>query len=595
MKNKFYTGLLAMALLWTLGAAGQDSPTVNYILAVDTSDLSGYWVAIQLKNAGHHFHLAMATHHEYDSRFWRYVRDLRLQTPNGRGRLVRKDSALWEVSIRGNEARLTYRIQLPGPHRFAHIPFLASYGGLAGDLHSFMYIPEHPEVACTVTFQIPDGWAIATGLERTTDHNSFSAASAPVLMDCPVLLGQVHSWDFFVKKVRHTVAYLAAGNGAIGFDTVRLVNTIRKIAEQAAAVFDSLPYPNYTFLLEDSVGGALEHRNSVTIGAPASVLASEPDEFDEEIAHEFFHTWNLMYIKPAEYTPLNYGPQEESAGLWLSEGLSMFYADLIMRRARLPVEDSTRLDHLEGLIQRYYTDTGNQVIPPARVSLASNALPGRLGDFSASVHLQGELYGALLDILIRAKTNNQRSFDDVMRLVFRRFGGEKGFYGKDIEQCVRAVCPGTEVTDFFQRFIYEGRPLEFNTWLGLIGLRMDVAYQEAVNKNGMEMVDKRLYVWSLPGDTTFRVQITHPGSCWAKAGLHSGDVIVDIDGMPVKTREDFNNRLNRLHVGDTVAVAVQRPEGMKAISVVIQPYVIPVVHLSRVGGGEVYDHWAKGE
>src|SRR6202000_1956644 len=128
--------------------------------------------------------------------------------------------------------------------------------------------------------------------------------------------------------------------------------------------------------------------------------ASRMQESYEEIAHEFFHAWNLISIQPEEYTGLTYGPQQRSAGLWFSEGMSMFYADLLVRRAALPCEDSTRIAHLEALIGRYYADTGNRVFSPAAVSLAANADPGAMGDYSASTHLQGELLGAMLDILI---------------------------------------------------------------------------------------------------------------------------------------------------------------------------------------------------
>ena len=102
----------------------------------------------------------------------------------------------------------------------------------------------------------------------------------------------------------------------------------------------------------------------------------------------------------------------------------MYYADLLVRRAGLPCEDSTRTAHLESLIGRYYTDTGNRVFPPGVVSLADNAPPGPLGDYTASTHLQGELLGSMLDLLIMEATNGRKSMDNVMALMNRRFGGK---------------------------------------------------------------------------------------------------------------------------------------------------------------------------
>ena len=194
-----------------------------------------------------------------------------------------------------------------------------------------------------------------------------------------------------------------------------------------------------------------------------------------------------------------------------------------------------------------------------------------------------------LDILIRAKTDGRRSIDDVMRLVFRRYGGEKGFYATNIEQCAAAVCPGGAVAGFFKRYVYKGHALDLNTYLRLIGLKMDIVYRPAAN------VDERLFLYKGVADTNFRVQITHPGSCWATAGLHTGDEISAIDGVPVKTRQVFTDRLRQLKVGDTVLVTVARAGNIVPVSVVIRPYVVPAMHLSRVSGGALYEQWVRGE
>ncbi len=127
-----------------------------------------------------------------------------------------------------------------------------------------------------------------------------------------------------------------------------------------------------------------------------------------------------MSIRPAEYSRLNYGPQEQSAGLWFSEGMAMFYSDLLLRRVGLPTEEPTRIAHLENLISRYYADTGNTVFPPAKVSLASNDAPKHPKTSFSITHLQGELL-AYMDIMIRHASGDKKSFDDVMQLMFKRF------------------------------------------------------------------------------------------------------------------------------------------------------------------------------
>lgn len=577
-----------------LTAQKKGHPHIHYVLQVDAGDLSGYRIAIHLSRVPHHFRLAMATHHEYDDRFWRYVRDVQLEATGHTARLTRTDSAVWDVTIPGDSAVISYRLQLPGQHVYAHRPFLSSNGGLVGDIHSFMYLVGHTQGPAIVTFELPSGWQIATGLERMAGpKNTFHVSSAKMLMDCPVLAGRLHQWTFQWEGIPYTIAYLPV-NDTIAFDTALLVANIRKIVIQTVKLFGGAPYTHYSFLLEDSVYGALEHANSVTIGAPSAVL-SGPDIY-EEIAHEFSHTWNLMNIQPAGYTDLNYGPQERSAGLWFSEGLAMFYADLLVRRAGLPCEDLTREAHLERLIGRYYADTGNTVLPPAMVSLAANAAPGSLGDYSASTHLQGELLGAMLDLLIRNATGGRHSFDDVMRLMYRRFGGkDSGFQARDVERAVQEVVRGgsgdndgnsggddsAEVHRFFQSYIYEGKALDFNNYLRLIGLQLQLSRQVATDDKGQPMADTRLYIWQSPGDTIYRLGMTHPGSCWVKAGLHTGDVLEAIDGRPLRGRQEFYNLLKTLKPGDTMMVRIRRRAGVQSIPVYIRGYEIPAAHLIK--------------
>ncbi len=541
----------------------------------------------------------MATHHEYDDRFWRFIRNFRIETPNGKAIYNRKDSASWDITIPGNKAVIYYRIKLPDLPRFAHRPFLASYGGLLGDIHSFMYMVEQSHIPSSVTFELPKEWQIATGLEKTADRKTFIASSAKTLLDCPVLVGRLHQWTFRAGNKPHTIAYLSA-TSKLSFDTSLFISNIQKIVIQTVRLFGGIPYKNYTFLFEDGVNGALEHSNSVTIGAPADIITNHKQDIYSEIAHEFSHTWNLMFIKPAEYTELNYGPQEQSAGLWFSEGLAMFYSDLLLRRAGLPVEEFTRVAHLEGLIKRYYADTGNMVIPPGKVSLASNAPPGMLGDYSASTHLQGELLGAMLDMLIRNITDNQHSFDDVMRLMFKRFGGDKGFYAQDIERVVADVCRDNRVHVFFQNYVYAGKPLDFNQYLRLIGLKLELSYQPAVDDKGQPAPDTRVYTWKPQGDTVYHIIMTHPESCWVKAGLHTGNAVIAINNQFIKSRQDFYNTLKTIKIGDTVIVQVNHADGLQKIPVVITGYQVPVANITKVNDPGIrvqnlYQKWEQGQ
>jgi predicted metalloprotease with PDZ domain len=288
------------------------------------------------------------------------------------------------------------------------------------------------------------------------------------------------------------------------------------------------------------------------------------------------HRFHLAMATHHEYD------DRQSSALWFSEGVTMLYADLICRRLGLHVEDSTRIAHLTSLITRYYTDTGNAVLAPSRVSLASTIQPGPLGDYSASTHLQGELLGACLDILIRDATKGRQSLDGVMREMYRRFGGHRPFGDSDIEAAVTTVCGCTTAHAFFRDFLYDGKPIDFIPWLDRLGLSMRHDQPAAADPNGRPLPDTRIYSWIRRDDTSVRIGITHPNGCWALAGLHTGDILVRMNGRPIHTRQDFQAVVGAIQIGDEIKVDVKK-EASPATShtVYITGYTIPLIHISQ--------------
>jgi predicted metalloprotease with PDZ domain len=405
----------------------RSQPIVSYTLKIDSADLSGWSVAMHLKNLPDTFRLAMAAHPEYDDRYWRFVRDLRIDSVAGTATIVREDSSVWRVIASGGSAVVRYRIQLPSgppPPRGAWRPFLSPTGGLTGDLHAFMYILGSELAPAHVTLDIPASWGIATGLEPTADPG-------PSLRRPPTYWSNRRFWwgSCIDGASRWTLSPQRGLLGPPQRDAVRhqrIRRGLEAMVRQAVALFGRPPYREYTFLYQDGSYGALEHPNSVTLGAPSADLAKDMSDVLEETSHEYFHTWNLMRIRPVEYRAVSYRTQPPVYGLWFSEGLTMFYADLLLRRAGLPARQ-TRSEHLEGLIARYLEASGNSRFSAESVSaVAYNAAPGALGDYSASTHLQGELLGTMLDLLIRDATHGTRSMDDVMRLMLERYSGDRG-------------------------------------------------------------------------------------------------------------------------------------------------------------------------
>ncbi len=558
-------------------------PVIGYTLKVDAADLSSFEVEMLIRNVPDTFRVAMVAHPEYDDRFWRYVEGLRVETKNGSGNIVREDSAVWRIVAKADEILLRYKIHLPAAEpvqRAAWRPFLSPTGGLIGGPHSFMYIIGATLAPSYISLKLPQGWMSATGLTATADPSVFFAPSVFILTDAPILIGYLKTWRFSVDQVPHRVIYWPLPD-AKAFDTAKLVNSIQEIVQQSNALFGRLPYREYSFLFQDGAYGALEHSNSVTIGIPSSRLEQNFPGYLNEIVHEYFHTWNLVRIHPVEYGDVSYKKAPLSKGLWFSEGMTMFYADLLVRRAGLPPEDPTRIQHVERLMRRYYNNSGNNKISPEKVSMAEYGPEGMLGDYIASSHLQGELLGTMLDLVIRDATNGKYSIDDVMRKMMERFSGVKGFTNKDIEQAVSATC-GKDMYPFFRDHVYGNKPIDFNKYLMLAGMRSDITWVDASDSAGKPVADLRVYAFRSAIDNKIKIRIMDPLGCWGKAGLHTGDIILSMNSSAIRSENDFQQIIRRVQIGDAVVFEIQRSAGISQIKVVVSGYKQARAHIEKI-------------
>lgn len=445
-----------------------------------------------------------------------------------------------------------------------------------------MYLTNATLAPSHLTLDLPEGWDVAAGLAPTSDPRTWFAPSIDVLVEAPIFAGRLSSWRFVVDGVPHRVVYWRAP-GAVPFDTVQFVGGIRRMVEQGVVLFGRAPWREYTFMFRDAAWGGLEHANSVTLGISSAALARDVASHLPETAHEFIHAWNLMRIRPAEYQSVTWRAQPPTSGLWFSEGLTIFYADLLLRRAGLPVDDSTRVSRLESIIGRYLANPGHSRLSAERVSEAAyNAGQDALGDYTASAHLQGEVLGTVLDLIARDATSGRRSMDDVMRLMLERFAGERGFLGRDIERAVEDVC-GCDVTPVFDAHVRRGTPIDFDRYLRLIGFRTRVTWTPALTREGQPAVDIRVWAYEQPDDGSLRLRIGSLESSWGRAGLHTGDRLVSVNGAAVRSWPEFRAALVKARLGDSMRIEVARPTGAFAVKVPVVGYDRPVVRIEADG------------
>lgn len=551
------------------------SSPIDYKIRVDPADLSGLSVEMRVQGRGGLIRIAMAAHPEYDDRYWRYIENVSASdTKGGSLPVIREEDPVWRIENAPRDVYLRYHLRLPmqeRPVRDAWKPFLTPTGGMVGDVHSLMYVVGEESRPARLTLDIPPGWAAASGLEPTSDPRIFTG-STELMLDSPVMIGKFNEWKFDAGGVPHKIVIWSPPD-AKQVDAEPIVSGVKKLSDEAIKAFGKPPYPRYTFLFQNGGQAALEHATSLNVG-----LSLELHDLFEEVGHEYVHVWNLMDVRPRERIGLKYRFAESTGVLWWSEGATIMFADLLIRRAGLVGDRRPRLERLESVIARYLSAPGYSTLSAEHVS-RGDSHPLLLGDNFASTHLQGETIVTMLDLKIRDITDGRRSVADVMRSLAERFDSKHGIVNADIENALKEVC-ACEMREFFKSHISGAKRIEFDHYLGLIGIRADVTWSPAVDATGKPVVDLRIGPLSMEGE--LKLRIINPQSTWGKAGLHTGDKLVTVDGTPVSTWPDFRNWLRKIKIGDTGRLVIVRDGITKTVEVPFTPFDVPTVRLVEV-------------
>jgi predicted metalloprotease with PDZ domain len=570
--------VLLVALLARALAAQQP---IRYTIAVDPADTMTIRIEMSVPSVRDSVRVAMATHDEYDDKFWRYVRDIAAENGGAAKSVSRVDSQTWCVRGVNGEVVIRYRIALPplaaGHTRDAWKPFVSANGALLGGIDNLMYVEGRANESSTLSIDVPKDWRLATGLEPTNEANTFRATNAAILLDSPILAGPIREWRAGATRI----AFLPSPR-TVPFDTAALAEVVKRITDQAIGIFGGPPFTDYVFLLMDGTGLTLEHWNSLVLGVNSEQLAKDPAYYSTEFAHEFFHTWNLIRLHPRGLRQFRAEPTPHVAELWWSEGMTIYFADEILLRAALYPAGQTRATRLATRIGRYLTNPGYTHISPQRASMTVNSPPGVNGDYSGDYYLTGQLIGDLLELTIRDSTKGARGMDQVMTKLFFTHTSRPGYEPDDIQHAADSAC-GCKLDKVFADHVRDAKPIDFAPALATIGYQMNVAFEMAKDPTGNPIADTRVYVARAnEADSTspLLIGITRPAGAWAAAGLHSGDQLLTIDGRRIASWDEFRAVLRGAKVGQTLAVAYSRDGVRREAKVLMDVYVVPHVTLT---------------
>jgi len=469
----------------------------------------------------------------------------------------------WRV-VTGRASTVFISYDVFGNTRFSAQNYLDENRAFIATTGMFLYIDGELERPASVTFNLPSAWTrIATGLDPVTRGrgNTFLARDFDTLYDSPLLIGNQETLQFGVQGKPHTVAI---ENVPASVDRTRMIADLKRIVETAGRLFGELDYSHYAFLMMGSGNGGIEHANSSANSFNGNSLTTPAGYLSwlSFIAHEYFHSYNVKRIRPLALGPFNYDTENLTSMLWVSEGLSVYYQDLLLVRTGLMTEDQY-LDKMKNAITSFENASGHHYQSATDSSLTTWGTSGVGNDRNTTIsyYNNGSMLGAMLDLQIRNTTSNRRSLDDVMRTLYNTFYKEKkrGFTDAEFRQVCETVA-GVPLTEIFD-YASTTKDVDYAKYFGLAGLDLQFTSDDAPGGNigiNAQSVDSKLVVSGLT-----------PGSPAQTAGVRDKDVIVEVDGVPA-TPKALNDMLTAKKPGERTKLKISRDSAVREIEIILE-------------------------
>ena len=355
----------------------------------------------------------------------------------------------------------------------------------------FMHVDGELNHPSTVTFRLPKGWTkVASGLKQggwdCNDRNlrndgtdsltaAFDVKDFDTLYDSPLLFG-----NFRLDKFRYDDRwYEFALETPDGVDELDLKGKFCKIVSATTTMMGLVPYRFYSLIHMGKGEGGLEHLNSqacYTDGTYRFSSRRSEVKFLALVAHEYFHLYNVKCIRPAELWPIDYNREAITPMLWVSEGLTCYYEFRLLRNAGITTPDEA-LELLSTYFSLYapYEGQRHQSLRQSSYDIWLNFMNNDANsrDVRINYYFKGPVVGLLLDIDIRRRTQQQRSLDDVMRLLYQRYYLElkRGFTEEEFWALCAEVA-GSPLTEV-RRAVDTTDDIDYDYWLRDAGLRID--------------------------------------------------------------------------------------------------------------------------
>lgn len=452
----------------------------------------------------------------------------------------------------------------------------------------FLGVVGQEQNPCQLTLTLPANkpdWKAYTSLAKTAVSGIYSAPNYDALIDHPFEIGTPQVICFEAHGALHELVF----TGIVpNLDLARIATDVEKICAAQIALFDpenkKAPfldsadrYVFMTMVTADGYGG-LEHRSSTalmtsradlpTIHSPKDTMTKGYQDFLGLVSHEYFHTWHVKRIKPAAFAPYDLLRENHTKLLWVFEGFTSYYDELMLWRSGV-IDESTFLARQAKVIAMVAQTGGRHKQSVAQSSFDTWTRFYKQDENSpnalVSYYSKGALVALALDLYIQHHSQHQRSLDDVMRLLWQRYGID--FYqGKSVgvpEDAMPALileATGIDCSELIQRYAegLEDPPLAEFFALHNIRLSPKTAPTTPTLNVRLKEQHNELHL-----ATVYEHGAAH------NAGLSAGDILVAIDGLRINASSQLEERLSTYSAADRVEIHVFRRDELRCYQVVL--------------------------
>jgi predicted metalloprotease with PDZ domain len=400
----------------------------------------------------------------------------------------------------------------------------------------------------TVEIHTEPGWQIGTAMPTAGPPGTrrYAEQNYHDLVDHPFFVGRIEldSAQVAGRWMRLVTYPVGSVSGA---RRRRVWEALRAMIPPQARIFGEIPWPSYNVMqiADSGYRGAsgLEHKDShvnvvVWQALDHPVLLSL-------YAHEIVHAWMVKRLRPADLFPYRYDSEQPTPLLWVSEGITDYYADVVLLRAGLIDENG----FVSGTQEKIRNVEALPAISMEDASASTWMAPRDGTHYSYYDH--GSVAGLLLDVMIRDATDNARSLDDVVRELYDTTWKQgRGFTDSEWWSTVERL-GGRSFAEFRTRYVDGRERLPYVEVLPLAGIRVeaDTATQPLLGVR--TELDER----------GVRILEADSGGAAAEAGVQTGDYLMAVGDVRV-TGADFGRRFRqrygRAAAGTLLALRVRR-------------------------------------